>query len=75
MSIVEIILFTVGIGLALFIVATPMRILGVHLYKRGVLENKKWKRDLGEAICNHQVKLTLVIGIGIPFAVMSWMTA
>jgi len=30
---------------------------------------------LGEAICNHQVKLTLVIGIGIPFAVMSWMTA
>lgn len=75
MEIVEIILFALGTGIILFIVATPMRMLGVHMHKKGVLENKKWKRDLGEAICNHQVKLTLVMGIGLPFAVMSWMSA
>lgn len=75
MGILEIVLFGVVLGVVLFIVATPMRMLGVHIYKKGVLQNIKWKRDLGEAICNHQVKLTLVLGVGLPFAVMSWMSA
>lgn len=57
----EIIAAIVVAAIAIAIIRLPARMLGEHLYERGVRNQSKWRRDLGAAIYAHSLRFTIAL--------------